>query len=329
MDKIKTISAVVKSFSLRLLTRLNPEPIKKMGSLIYIHRILLIIIFLTIAFVVFMAGAVYTGYFMPDKQAAQKDTTNDIFNSKAFENATPEANPTAINTPVPTDSANPDTSTDTGSESTVYNNPLPTLTLIPTVAPLNTPVPTTAPASTAPTTGSSSGNSNCSTASGIPNAWYSDVYPNPPVTTGTGSVTLIVTIRDCNKNTAPVSDNLTVTLSSGDSNTQINGNSLPATVTTQNGQASFSVASQVSGKVTLVVQDTSRSFTVTDINNNNPVITFTAISSESSAPTPTQAPDATSTPAPTSAPDQTPTPAPSSAPTPTGITPSATITGTP
>jgi hypothetical protein len=70
---------------------------------------------------------------------------------------------------------------------------------------------------------------------GVPNSWYSDVYPNPPITTNTSSVTLIVNIRDCNKNYAPVSDKLNITLSSGDPNIQINGNNLPYSITTQNG----------------------------------------------------------------------------------------------
>jgi hypothetical protein len=85
---------------------------------------------------------------------------------------------------------------------------------------------------------------------------------------------MYVYIRDCNGNTAPVSDKLNISLSSGDSNTQINGNNLPYAVTTQNGIASFTVASQVNGTVTLVVQDTTSNFTVTNVNNNNPSITF-------------------------------------------------------
>ena len=94
---------------------------------------------------------------------------------------------------------------------------------------------------------------------------------------------MTVTIRDCNSNTAPVNDSLSISLSSGDSNTQINGNNLPYSVTTQNGQASFTVTSQVSGTVVLVVQDTTSNFTVTNINNSNPSITFNGGSTSGNA----------------------------------------------
>jgi hypothetical protein len=97
---------------------------------------------------------------------------------------------------------------------------------------------------------------------------------------------MYVYIRDCNQQTAPVSDDLKISLSSGDANTQINGNNLPATVTTQNGIASFSVSSQVTGTVTLVVRDTSSNFTVTNVNNNNPSIIFTNNGSSASSGNP-------------------------------------------
>lgn len=58
----------------------------------------------------------------------------------------------------------------------------------------------------------SSGNANCTTSAGAPNTWYSDVYPNPPITTTTGSVTLQVVIRDCFQNTTTVNDALTISL---------------------------------------------------------------------------------------------------------------------
>ncbi len=160
-------------------------------------------------------------------------------------------------------------------------------------------------------TNNNSGNSNCTTAAGVPNAWYSDVYPNPPVSTTTGSVTLVVYLRDCNKNTAPVSDTLTISLSSGDPNTQANGHNLPYSIAAQNGQANFTVTSQNSQTDTFVIQDTAGSFNVTDINNNNPSVIFSSSTTPTSTPTNTPVPTSSDTPTPTSsAPAATPTPTP-------------------
>jgi hypothetical protein len=167
--------------------------------------------------------------------------------------------------------------------------------------------------STPANSNNSSQDSNCTTGTGVPNSWYSDVYPNPPITTNTNSVTLIVNIRDCNKNYASVSDKLNITLSSGDPNIQINGNNLPYSITTQNGEVSFSVSSQTTGTVTLVIQDTTGSFTVTNINNQNPSITFNNPLASSPTPSPTPTPTTVSspTPTPTQAPTATPNPSPS------------------
>lgn len=151
------------------------------------------------------------------------------------------------------------------------------------------------------------GNANCTTSAGAPNPWYSDVYPNPPITTTTGSVGLQVVIRDCFKNTTSVSDNLNISLSSGDSNTQINGNNLPYTVSAQNGVANFTVSSQVNGTVTLVVTDTTSGFTITDPNNHNPSITFSGSTTSSPTSTPTPTPAITDTPTPTPTPTSTAT----------------------
>lgn len=176
-------------------------------------------------------------------------------------------------------------------------------------------------------TNNSAGNSNCTTAAGVPNAWYSDVYPNPPVSTNTGSMTLVVYIRDCNKNNVSTTETLTISLSSGDPNTKVSGSNLPYSLTTQNGQASFTVSSQANGTVTLIVQDTTSSFTVTNTSNNNPSVTFNSSSSSTPTPTPTATiiPDSTDTPTPTpTTTSQTNTPTP----TPT-ITPSETNTPIP
>lgn len=168
-------------------------------------------------------------------------------------------------------------------------------------------------------TSNSSGNANCTTAAGIPNAWYSDVYPNPPISTSTGSVDLSLILRDCNKNQSGVSDSISISLLSGDSSTKVNGSSLPVQITTQNGAATFSVSSAGAGTVTLRVENVTRSFIITNVNNNNPSISFTGTTAQMT-PTPTIAPTQPSptptlaTPSPTStiSPEvsQTPTPNP-------------------
>lgn len=165
-------------------------------------------------------------------------------------------------------------------------------------------------------TNNNSGNSHCTTAAGLANSWYSDVYPNPPISTNNGSITLIVDIRDCNQNLAPVADTLNISVNSGDPSTQINGGSLPQNVVTQNGEAQFTVSSQIVGTVTLSVQDTTSSFPVTNSNDNNPSITFNGSSNSS--------PTSTDTPTPTAASADTPTPT-----TTTNNTPTATNTPTP
>jgi hypothetical protein len=153
-----------------------------------------------------------------------------------------------------------------------------------------------------------SGNSHCTTDGGTPNSWYSDVYPNPPVSTTTGSQQMLVVIRDCNQN--PVSsDTIKVTVISGDSGAKINGNPSPHTFSVQNGQGNFTVSSNVSGTITLSVQDTTSGFTVTNVSNQNPSVSFSAPAATSASPTPTPT---TAAPTPTTA-----------APTPTG-TPAST-----
>ena len=258
------------------LPKLNVEPVKKFVLLIYKHKILITSF---VIFIVFISAALwYRGYLLSKMKTVSDNTGVDDFYSAKSENPLP-----SIASPTP--SGTPDTNSVLGTST--YNKnlnnsaPMTISTPFPTFAPLPTvmPVPTPTIVIPAVTNNSSSGNNssnpNCTTGSGTPNTWYSDVYPNPPITTNTGSVTLIVDIRDCNKNLAPVSDTISVSLNSGDPNTLVNGNKLPTTVTTQNGEVKFSVSSQISGSVTLVVQDTTGNFTVTDINNHNPSITFT------------------------------------------------------
>lgn len=164
-----------------------------------------------------------------------------------------------------------------------------------------------------------SGSSNCTTGAGVPNGWFSNVYPNPPLSTTTGSMDLVVIVKDCNRNPAPVSDMIKISLISGDPYTKLNGNNLPATVTTQNGQANFTITSQVNGSVRLRIEDSTSGFTVTDPNDNNPSITFSTPTS--STPTPTSAPAATNTPTPGSiTPTSNPAPTNTSSPLPTNTT---------
>ncbi|MCL5435063.1 MAG: hypothetical protein M1405_01605 [Patescibacteria group bacterium] len=255
------------------LPRFNIEPVRKIMAFLIKHKIPATGLVFVIAFIA--VALWYRGYLISKMNAVPDNASSESSYSLKSDSPLP------TNSTSPTPSDTPDTTDVLGTStknSASYNNvPLTLPTPFPTFAPL----PTIAPLPITTTTNTSSGNNtpanpNCTTGAGVPNSWYSDVYPNPSASsTNTGSITLYVYIRDCNKNTAPVSDKLNISLSSGDSNTQINEHSLPYSVTTQNGIASFTVSSQVSGIVTLVVQDATSNFTVTNIYNNNPSITFT------------------------------------------------------
>jgi len=262
------------------LLRLNIEPVRRTMTFLIKHKISITSFVFVIAFIT--VALWYRGYLLSKMKTAPANTGVEDFYSAKSENPLP-----AIASPTPSDT--PDTSSVLGTStknSTLYNNtpltlptPFPTFAPLPTIAPI--PITTTTTTNTS-STNTSSGNSNCTTGSGVPNAWYSDVYPNPPVATNNGSITLIVYIRDCNKNTAPVNDNLTITLTSSDPTAKINGSSSPITIQAQNGQASFSVSSQNNITDTFTVQDTTNNFAITDINNHNPSVTFTNTGSGSS-----------------------------------------------
>jgi hypothetical protein len=250
------------------LPRLNLEPVRKIVAFIIKHKISITIL---ISLIVFVTVAMwYRGYLLSKMKVASNDTSDSVFSSTKTDNTFP-----TITIPTPSISNN-NSVLGASNNSTSYNDtpltiptPFPTFTPLPTIAPL--------PVIITPTNTSSnnSGNPNCTTGAGVPNTWYSDVYPNPPATTNTGSITLIVYIRDCNKNTAPVNDNLTITLTSNDSSAKINGSSSPINIQAQNGQVSFTVSSQNNITDTFTVQDTTSNFTITDINNHNPSVTFT------------------------------------------------------
>ena len=292
----------------------------KIISFIINHKILILVSVVLISLVVFSVWAIK----VRNNFIARMKSTKNFPSNKVDYSTTPGSPSLNIDNLISSDSSVLGTSDNNSSTNVEYNNTFPTPTPYPiiTQAPLPTAIPeqyTTTTNTTNASTNNSSGNPNCTTGAGVPNPWFSDVYPNPPITTNTGSVTLIVYIRDCNKNTAPVTDTLSISLSSGDSSTQVNGNNLPYSVTTQNGQASFTVASQNVGTVTLIIQDTTSSFTVTNINDKNPSVTFGA--SASSNPTPTTVltpvPASTDTPTPTITVTPTPTPTDALIPTPT------------
>lgn len=270
------------------------------------------------AFVIFIAGAIYQGYFQNSGNTSQSSSKGQKAIGKSKEKvALKTTNPSPVS-PSPSSDPSPSSvvlgtsdSSDTDTTSDDYTSPSPEISDSP--IPTDIPIPTDDPSSTS-SNSSSSSNSNCTTASGVPNSWYSDVYPVSPITASGGSATLSVTIRDCNINAVSKSSTLKISLSSGDPNALVNGQNMPVTVTTQNGQASFTVTSQVAGTVALSIQDTTDSFSLTDTNNNTPSIVFNGQSGPTPAPTqeptaaPTQSVSSTPSTAPTSSPTQTATP---------------------
>ncbi len=166
--------------------------------------------------------------------------------------------------------------------------PYPTLAPLPTIVPnLSTPTPTPTPT---PTTSPHSC-AGLGASPGQPVFYYSETS-SPQSVSDTGTIS--IDLRDCNNNSAPVSDTLTISQQSGP-NTSINGdNTPPVSIESSGGKASFIVSSPVSGTAVYLVTDTTHSFNVTDPNNHNPQVTFT-VSSPASTPTPTMSP----TPSPT------------------------------
>jgi len=222
----------------------------------------------------------YRGYLLSKMNPTSANNNNQTFYST--KNDTP--GPTIV-MPSPFNTNNDvlgasNNSNSYGNTSLTLPTPFPTFAPLPTAAPIAPIVNTTT--TSASSTNNSSGNPNCTTGSGVPNLWYSDVYPNPPISTNTGSETLIVYIRDCNIKTAPVSDNLTITLTSNDPTAKINGSSSPVNIQTQNGQVSFTVTSQNTITDTFTIQDTTSNFAITDINNHNPSVAFSNNSSGNS-----------------------------------------------
>jgi hypothetical protein len=168
-----------------------------------------------------------------------------------------------------------DTNSDTNVSDIEYEVTLPTYTPYPTISPYPTSPPYIAPTSAPIQTTVSTGNSNCTTGAGTPNSWYSDVYLSTSTTLVGSAITFSVVIRDCYKNAAPVSDTIKISLNSGDNSVQINGNNLPYTIQTQNGKVDFSLTSANVGTFSFIVEDSTRSFTITDTNNHNPSVTYT------------------------------------------------------
>lgn len=264
---------------------------------------------ISIAFMLFIGGAIYEGYFQNTSSSTQSSNqANQVSTKSKVTVAMKTPKPSSIS-PSPSVSPSPSTSSVLGTSDNSGDNTEPDVvtnnevSVSPVESPIPTlvPVPTNAPSSSSTTSNSS--NSNCTTASGVPNSWYSDLYPVSPITASGGSATLTVTIRDCSINPVSKSSTLKISLTSGDSNALVNGQNLPVTITTQNGQASFTVTSQVSGTVGLSIQDTSDSFSVTDTNNNNPSIVFNG----QGGPTPVPTDGPTTPPSPSAAPTISPT----------------------
>jgi hypothetical protein len=265
----------------------------------------------SVLLIVFVGVAIYRGYFLTSANTqttkSHSTTMSKTNNDIASDGQKPSlAAPSPSNNPSPSDSNVLGTSDDSNSDETNDAAISPTVEISP--IPTEVPEPTETPTDTTNDI-SSSTNSNCTTGSGVPNSWYSDVYPVSPVSASNGSATLTVNIRDCSINNVSSSSTLKISLNSGDPDAQVNGQSLPATISTQNGQASFTVSSQINGTVILAIQDTTDSFTITDTSNSNPSIVFDG---SSSAPTPTDE----ISPAPTSDISQTPTDEPTISPTP-------------
>ncbi|MCL5784340.1 MAG: hypothetical protein M1142_03230 [Patescibacteria group bacterium] len=169
---------------------------------------------------------------------------------------------------------NPTSSNDIGS-----TDELPTPT---TIAPSPTPTPTPAPITeTTTTTTNTSPSSSCT---GTPNADNSQVYINPSSSAVNTVVNVVVELRDCNNNDVS-SDNLTMSLVSGDSSTTINNSSVssPYQAQAQNGRYTFIVNSQKPGANTFNIQDTSRNFPVTMPGYHTPTVTFTSTDSVNSS----------------------------------------------
>jgi hypothetical protein len=296
------------SFSLSSSLRGKINQIIQIPLFLFRHKFLFGGIAFSAALILFMGVSIYRGYFMT-AGVTQKTSSAETSTSKTHASTIAKStlvSPSPSANPSPSQSTVLGTSTDDSSsddsENTVVS-PAPVISPVPT----DIPIPTLVPVSTS-SDNSSSSNSNCSTGSGVPNSWYSDVYPVSPISASNGSATLTVNIRDCSINNVSSSSTLKISLSSGDTNTEVNGQTLPTTVTTHNGQASFTVSSQVAGTVGLTIQDTTDSFSITDTNNSSPSIVFGG----SSAPTPTASPTTTQSISPTSGvtPTLTPTPTP-------------------
>ncbi|MCL6096296.1 MAG: hypothetical protein M1444_01235 [Patescibacteria group bacterium] len=184
------------------LPRLNIEPVKKAWAFLVKYKIPVTSLIFVIAFIT--TALWYRGYLISKMNTTPDNTNNE--SSYSLKSASPL--PTNSTSPTPLDT--PDTTDVLGTStknSASYNNvPLTLPTPFPTFAPLPTiaPLPTTTNTSSGSNTPA---NPNCTTGAGTPNSWYSDVYPNPSASsTNTGSITLYVYIRDCNQNTAPVTE---------------------------------------------------------------------------------------------------------------------------
>ena len=257
--------------------KLNLNPLSQVWSFLNAHKILIIIGIVLVGFVV--AALQFRGYSLSKLKTAQ---TNGFGLSDFFQASAPNTDPLDSSSsalPSPSDTSVLGVSNDSSGsqDGSGYTAPVE----VPATAPSDTPSPT--PVETTVTTDNSS--SSSSSCDGTPTAYNSEAVVSASTTQVNSAVTINIDLLDCNNNTPSVNDNLTVTLTSGDSATTINGSASPVNIQAQNGKASFSVNSPNPTTATFTVYDNNHSFAVTDPHNKNPSVTFG--NSASCAGTPT------------------------------------------
>lgn len=184
--------------------------------------------------------------------------------------------PLPVTTPLPTsiatDSAasNDNTVLGTSTDNSSYTPPVYSPPKIPD-SPSFTPAPTPAP--TAAPTQSTNSSPSCD-----PNADKSQVYVSPSSVAINSTSTISVELRDCNNNLAS-NGHLTITMTSGDAATTINGSASPYKAQAQDGKYSFTVKSPNPTTAIFKIQDTDHNFEVTMPNYKTPQVTFTSGSS--------------------------------------------------
>ncbi len=227
------------------------------------HKLLILILICLIGFGFFALRV--RGSFFSKAVAQVVNSTSDDSNYSPL-----PANPDAL---LATESASPSDDSVLGI-STTSNNiggaadlstpmPLPSFSPLPSITPLpsSTPFPSTAPSS------------NSSACAGTPTEDNSQVYVGSKTSQVNSAVNISIELLDCN-NSDVSSDHLTVTLSSGDAATTINGASSPVNIQAQNGKVTFSVNSPNPTTAVFTVKDTDHTLHVTAPGYKDPSVTF-------------------------------------------------------